>query len=140
MIGNPNYARYRPQPYRRRMPIFWWLGKAPYTKFIVRELTSLGVAYAVLMLLALAGAAAHGPEAFDAVLAWLRRPWAVGVNVLALLALLFHTVTWLNLAPKALVLKLGRRRLPDRVVLAAHYAAWIAASALVVWGLLGAAR
>jgi fumarate reductase subunit C len=50
-----------------------------------------------------------------------------------LLALLFHTVTWLNLAPKAIVLHLGGRRLPDAAVLAAHYAAWLVVSAAVVW-------
>lgn len=126
--------------YRRRMPIFWWLRKAAYTKFIVRELTSLAVAYSAMLLLVFAGAAARGPEAFDAVGAWLGRPWVVAVNLLALLALLFHSVTWLNLAPKALVLKVGRRRLSDRAVIAAHYLAWIVASALVVWGLVGALR
>lgn len=140
MTRNPTYTRYHPTPYRRRMPIFWWLGKAAYTKFIVRELTSLAVAYGAVLLLLLAGTAARGPEAYEAVLGWLRRPWVVGVNLLAMLALLFHTVTWLNLAPKALVAKVGGRRLSDRMVIAAHYVAWIAASALVVWGLLGAFR
>lgn len=140
MITNPKYAPYRPRAYRRRMPIFWWLGKAPYTKFIVRELTSLAVAYGALLLLLLAGSAARGPEAFDSILAWLGRPWVVAVNLLAFLAILFHTVTWLNLAPKALVLKAGGKRVPDRAVLAAHYVAWAVASGLVVWSLLGAAR
>lgn len=145
MIANPQrknsqYTRYRPQPYLRRMPIFWWLRKAAYTKFIVRELTSLAVAYGAVLLLILAGSAARGPEAFDGVVAWLGRPWVVVVNLLALLALLFHTVTWFNLAPKALVLKLGRRRVPDRALIAAHYLAWIVASILVVWALLGAFR
>jgi fumarate reductase subunit C len=139
-MSRPKYLPYRPAPYQRRMPIFWWLGKGAYTKFIVRELTSLGVAYTALLLLALAWSLGRGAESYQALLNWLARPWVLALNILAFLALLFHTVTWLNLAPKALVLKVGGRRLSDRAVIAAHYLAWIAASALVVWGLGGAAR
>ena len=37
---NPKYRLYHPKWYRSRIPIFWWLGKLSYTKFIGRELTS----------------------------------------------------------------------------------------------------
>ena len=63
----------------------------------------------------------------------LRSPVVLMLHGVVLLSLLFHSVTWLNLAPRALVLHLGRRRVPDAAVLAAHYAAWLAATALVVW-------
>ena len=55
------------------------------------------------------------------------------VKLVMLALLLFHSVTWFNLAPKALVVRLGRRRIPDALVLSGHYAAWLAATALVIW-------
>jgi fumarate reductase subunit C len=119
------------------MPIFWWLGKAAYVRFIVRELTSLAVAYASLFLLTLVLALGRGSAAYDALIAWCSRPWVIAFHGLVLLALLFHTVTWLGLAPKALVVRLGGRRVPDGGVVAAHYLAWAVASALVVYLLWG---
>lgn len=117
------------------MPIFWWLGRAAYTKFVARELTSVAVAYGVVLLMAWSWSVGRGPETYAAFLGWLSRPWMVGLHVLVFLALLFHTVTWLGLAPKALVLRLGGRRVPGRVVMLAHYVLWIATSLLIVWAL-----
>jgi len=68
--------------------------------------------------------------------AWLRSPVVAGLHGALLLALLFHTLTWLHLAPRAMVVRLGGRRVPDTVVLAGHYAAWLGASAFVAWALL----
>lgn len=130
--GNPRYTPYHPKWYRRRMPIFWWLGRLSYTRFITRELTSLAVAYTALFLLVALWTLARGEAAWTELLGRLRHPGWLAFHGLVLLSLLFHTVTWLGLAPKALVLRVGRRRLPDGAVLAAHYLAWAAASALVL--------
>ncbi len=134
---NPEYKLYRPRWYRQRLPIFWWLRRPAYTKFISRELTSVFVAYTALLLLLQVLMLLRGAEAYAAFTDWLARPWVVGLHLFVLLVLLFHSVTWLNLAPKALVLKLGRRRVPDGAVLLGHYAAWLGASALVAWLVLG---
>ncbi len=122
------------------MPIFWWLGKLPYTKFIGRELTSLAVAYTAVLILALVAAVARGEAAFAHFVAVLARPGIVAFHLLVAAALLFHSVTWLNLAPRALVVRIGRRRLADRWVLAAHYLAWVAVTAAVAWLVAGRLR
>lgn len=132
----PRYTPYHPRWHRRRMPIFWWLGKASYMRFIVRELTSLAVAATAIELLVLMVVLDRGEAAFSRYLAWLARPGVLALHGVVLAGLLFHTVTWLNLAPKALVIDIGGRRLPDRVVAGAHYLAWAAASAAVVAYLL----
>ena len=133
---NRDYKLYHPRWHRERMPIFWWLGKLSYTKFIVRELTSLAVGYAALLLLIQIWALSRGKDVYARFFEWLQSPFVVIVNSLAFLALLFHAITWLNLAPKALVVRVGGRRVPDQVVLVAHYLGWIAASGLVVWYLV----
>ena len=129
---NPNYELYHPRWHRRRVPIFWWLGKLCYIKFITRELTSLAVAYAAVLLLVQIRVLSLGAEAYDRFLEILSSPVVIVLNVLVLLFLVFHTVTWLNLAPKALVVKLGRKRISDAAVIAGHYLAWLAATALLV--------
>ncbi|PYO57020.1 MAG: fumarate reductase subunit C, partial [Candidatus Rokuibacteriota bacterium] len=44
--------------------------------------------------------------------------------------------TWFNLTPKAMVVRLGGKRVPDWVILGSNYAAWLVLSALVAFGLL----
>ncbi len=130
---NPKYTPFHPQWHRARTPIFWWLGKPAYVKFITRELTSIPVAYTAVLLLAQVWVLSQGEQAYESFLTVLRSPAAIAVHALVLLGLLFHTITWLNLAPKALVVSIGGRRVPDAAIAIAHYAAWLAASALVVW-------
>lgn len=133
---NPAYRPYHPKWHRERMPIFWWLRRVAYTRFILRELTSVAVAYAAVLLLVQVRALARGPDAYARFAAWLRAPVVTALHVVLLLALLFHTVTWLHLAPRAMVIRLGGRRVPDALVLAGHYAAWIAVTGFVTWVLL----
>lgn len=134
---NEGYKLYHPKWHRRRMPIFWWLRRLAYVKFISRELTSLAVLYTAVLLAAQIWALSQGEESYKRFGELLSRPLVVAVNGVVLVGLLFHTVTWLGLAPRALVVRLGHRRLPNGAVLAAHYFAWIAVSALIVWGLVG---
>jgi fumarate reductase subunit C len=134
---NPNYKLHHPKWHRPRTPIFWWLEKLRFTKFILRELTSLAVCYAVVLLLLQIAALSRGSEAHEEFLAFLQRPPILAVNVLVLLGLLFHTVTWLNLAPRALVLRFGPHRVPASAILAGHYLAWLAVTVVIVWGLVG---
>lgn len=133
---NPAYRRHHPKWHRARMPIFWWLRKWSYFRFIARELTSLFVAYAAVLLLVELRAVGAGPEALARFTAWLRSPPVAALHVVVLLALLFHTLTWLHLAPRAMVVRLGSRRVPDVAVLMGHYGGWLAASGLVAWVLL----
>lgn len=134
---NPSYKLYHPKWFRARMPIFWWVERLSYIKFITRELTSVAVGYSAVLLVLQVWALGRGEQAYGRFVAFLQSPPALILHALVFAALLFHAVTWLNLAPKALVLRMGNRRVPDGVVLAAHYLGWLAASALVVWFLLG---
>jgi fumarate reductase subunit C len=109
-----------------------------YTKFITRELTSLAVGYAAVLVVVQLWVMSRGPAAYERFLTILASPAVVAFHILVFLLILFHTVTWLNLAPQALVVRLGGRRVPDRVVLAGHYVAWLVATAVVagylLWG------
>ena len=132
-MTNPKYELYHPKPYRKRFPIFWWLERFAYVKFITRELTSVAVGYAAILLIAQVWFLSGGEQAYERFLSFLQSPAVLVLHGVVLLSLLFHTITWLNLAPKALVFHVGGKRLPDAAVLAGHYAAWLGATALLVW-------
>ena len=134
---NPDYRRHHPKWYRPRVPIFWWLTEWAYVKFIGREMTSVLVAYSAVMVLVLVVAVDRGEAAYSAFMEWLSSPAVVVLHVGVLLGALFHSITWLNLAPMALVAKIGGRRVPDVAVLLGHYAAWVACTAVVAWALIG---
>ena len=137
MSAAPRYTPYHPRWYRRRVSVWWWLESSAYTGFVVRELTSVFVALFALVLLWQLRALAQGPEVYARVLARLRTaPW-IAFHAIALLFVLFHSVTWFNLAPKAMVLRLGGKKVPDRLIQGMNYAAWLALSAAIAFILVG---
>ena len=131
MSAGAGYTPYHPRWYRRRVSVWWWLQSRSYTGFVLRELTSVFVALFALVLLWQIRALGQGPDAYARVLARLRSPLFVTVNALALAFVLFHAITWFNLAPKAMVVRLKGKRVPDLVVAGANYAAWVVLSAAV---------
>jgi fumarate reductase subunit C len=128
-----HYTPYHPKWYRRRLSVFWWLQKASYTWFVVRELTSVFVAYVAVLLILELRALAAGPEAHARFLARLGSTPLLVLDTVALLLVLFHAVTWFNLAPTAMVVRVGATRVPDWVIAAANYAAWLVLSVAVAW-------
>ena len=133
---NPEYRPYHPKWCRTKVPIFWWLWEWAYVKFICRALTSVLVAYSAVMLLVLVVAVDRGEAAYLSFVDWRSRPAVVVFHVGVLMGVLFHTITWLNLAPMAIVAKVGGRRVPNVAVLLGHYAAWVVCSTVVVWALI----
>ena len=131
MSASAGYTPYHPRWYRRRVSVWWWLESRSYTGFVLRELTSVFVALFAVLLLWQIRALAHGPDAYARVLARLRSPLFVTLNALALAFVLFHSITWFNLAPKAMVVRLKGKRVPDLLVAGANYAAWVVLSAAV---------
>lgn len=119
--------------YRRPVSLLWWTRKRSYFLFVMRELSSLFVAWMVFYLLLLVRAVSRGEAAYEDYLDWAASPWVVALNVVAFLFLLLHTATWFNLTPQAMDLRLGGRRVPGLVIIAAQWAGLALVSAFVVW-------
>ncbi len=132
------YTEYHPRWYRPRVSTWWWLGRWSYLKFILREISSVFVAWFVVILLLQTRALSRGPQAYSEFEAWLRSPLVLLLNSVSFFFVLFHTVTWFNLAPRAMVVRLRGKRLPDLWIAAANYIAWAAVSVIVAWFLLRA--
>lgn len=130
------YRQYHPKWHRTRVSTLWWSRKWPYLKFMLRELSSVFVAFYVVILLLQLHALRGGPETYQEFQIWLKNPLLVMLNAISFLFVVFHAVTWFNLTPKAMVVRFRGRRLPNPLVAAPNYAAWLAVSALIVFLLL----
>jgi fumarate reductase subunit C len=60
----------------------------------------------------------------------------LALNTISLGFVVFHAVTWFNLAPKAMAIRVRGKRLPGVAVAAPNYVVWVAISAAVAWILL----
>ena len=136
MSAGPHYTLYHPRWYRRRVSVWWWLHNRSYTVFVLREITSVFVALFAVVYLWQLHALTQGPDAYAKFLARLQTPPFLVLNVVAFLFVLFHAVTWLNLTPKAMVVRLGGKRVPDWAILGLNYGAWVVLSAAVAFVLL----
>src|SRR5207302_5082214 len=119
--------------YVRKVPRTWWLRTGPFRRFAAREITSMFAAIFSVLLLLFLFALSRGPRAYQGFLRWLKLPGVMALFAVILVALLYHTATWFRLSTHILVVRLGRRVVSPAVVGAAMVAAWLAASALVLY-------
>jgi fumarate reductase subunit C len=127
------YTDYHHRWLRRPVSTYWWLEKPAYLAFILRESSCMFVAWVVIYLLRLIRAVGAGEPAYQQFLAWSATPRILVLNLVAFVFVTFHAVTFFQAAPQAMVVHVGGRRVPSRLVLLGHYAAWLAVSAVIGW-------
>ena len=66
-----------------------------------------------------------------------RNPAMIVVNVVALAFVLLHAVTFANLTPRAMVVRLRGRTVPSRAILAGVYLGWLVVTAFLAWLVVG---
>jgi succinate dehydrogenase subunit C len=119
--------------YRPRVSTWWWTRKRSYFVFVMRELSSIFIAWFVVYLLLFVYAVGQGEAAYRRFLDWASAPGVVGVNVLALIFVLLHTVTWFNLTPQAMDVRLDGRKVPGFQIIAGQYSGLVAVSLFILW-------
>ena len=90
------------------MSIWWWTSKRTYFVFVMRELSSIFVAWFVLYLLLLSARSATARRRTTTSSTGRRHPWLVALNIVAFAFVLLHTVTWFMLTPQAMVAERAR--------------------------------
>jgi fumarate reductase subunit C len=118
------------------MSTYWWLGRWPYVKFILRELSSVFVAWFVIYLLVMAYMVSRGESGYHDFLRLSANPIVLTVNVIAFFFITFHALTWFAVAPQAIVAHIGTKKVPPILIAASHYGAWVVVSAALFWLLL----
>lgn len=128
-----NPTEYIPKSYHTRVSTYWWLARWPYLKFILRELSSVFVAWVVVVTLLQIRALVRGPADYAEFQQWLRNPFVLTLHAVSFLFVLFHAITWFNLASRAMTVRVRGKRLPGLAIAAPNYGAWVVLSAAVAW-------
>jgi succinate dehydrogenase subunit C len=137
MTDQHPHTEFHPRWYRAPVSTYWWMGSWRYLKFILRELSSVAVAWFVALTLLQLRALLQGAEAYARFAHRLAAPGMIATNAIAFCFILLHTITWFNLAPRATPVRMRGKRVPEFLVAAPNYALWVAASVIVGWLILG---
>src|SRR5260370_12559608 len=97
--GAPGYTLNHPRWYRTPVSTYWWLGQWTYLKFVLRELTSIFVAFFVVITLLQLRALSHGPQAYADFQKRLKNAAVIALNAFRFSFVVFPTVTWFALPP-----------------------------------------
>ena len=130
------YSENHPRSYRKPLSTFWWLGQWSFFTFMLREISSVFVAFFVVMTLLQIRALSQGREAYANFQVCLQSPVLLALHVLSFCFVLFHTITWFNLTPRAMAVRVRGKRIPDFLVTAPNYVAWLVISGILAWLLL----
>ena len=149
-----------PVTYRQPVSRLWWLKKRTYFMFVMRELSSVFVAWFAVFLMIMVYAIGRGEAAYQNFMNWAASPVVIVINIVALAFAILHTVTWFALTPQAMVVRSprgGRQvpamkevrvagryvpaatvirvggRIPAGLVVASQWAGLIVVSAFIVW-------
>jgi fumarate reductase subunit C len=119
--------------YRPRISTWWWTRKRSYVVFVLRELSSIFVAWFVVFLLLFLWAVSRGEAAYRSFIDWAASPWVIALNVIALAFVLLHTVTWFSLTPQAMEVRVEGHKVPAFHILAGQYTGLVLVSGFVAW-------
>ncbi|MCQ9325436.1 MULTISPECIES: hypothetical protein [Neisseria] len=120
------------KPYTAKQPANWYMQNRFFKLYMLRELTSVPVAFAALNLFcglaSLAGS-------FDAWAGWVEMqtsPLVVLFNLLAVAAACFNSKTWFEAVPKAMPIQKGEKFVPAAVLVKASWGAFAAVFVVLV--------
>ena len=128
------------QPYVRPMSkTTWYMRNGRYKVYMLREMTSfLVVFYSFLTIFAVVVLATNTPDRWNEFLASQQSTTMIIFHGLALLYFLFfQTFPWFKLAPKAMPVYMGEKKLADYYIIIGHYVVWAVLSVFIFW-LVGA--
>lgn len=131
--SRPAYTLNHPRWYRKRVSTYWWLQRWEYLRFVLREVSSVFVAFFVVTTLVQLYVLSRGPEAYAGFQNWLKNPFVIALNVVSFFFVVFHSITWFNLSARAMVVRIGGKRVPGTLISSSNYAAWLVVSAVIAW-------
>lgn len=122
-----------PRPLERRLGWAWIAASPRYVQVFLREASSVFIAaYLVLVVLLLFMAGRPDPADYRAFLDFSWNPGMVVFHGVAAAAALWHTVTWFNLTPKAMDIRIRGWKVPAFLIVAPQLGAFAVISGLVI--------
>ena len=117
---------------RRVLGSRWWLKRRSYFMIFLRELTAVFiVAYLVIMLIGLARLG-DGVEPYEAFQNMARSPIMVILSLIIFLFTLFHSITFINLIPRGMALRIGEERVHPAFISGPGYIGLVVVTTIVL--------
>jgi fumarate reductase subunit C len=121
------------RPYKRPMSAAWWTKNTHYTLFMLRELTSVFIWAFLIFYLVQLSRLGEGTESYLALRDERASFGWILFHVVALIAAVYHTFTFFNVSPQAIVVRLGEEKVPPGFIVGPQYAAWLTISVFIAW-------
>jgi len=134
----PPYTLNHPRWYRKRVSTYWWLQRWEYLRFVLREISSVFVAWFVVLTIVQIYAASRGSDAYSEFLDFLKNPFVIAFNLISFLFVVYHSITWFNLSARAMSIRVGGKKVPGFMISGPNFVAWLIISAVIGWLLLRA--
>ena len=115
--------------FKRVMPNTWWMKRASYFWFMVRELSSVFVALYAIFLILQVRAVAHGADSYNAWSSVFHSGGMMLLHGIMLLLILYHMVTWFRISGRIF----GFGSLTPGGVVAANYILWAVVTVAVIF-------
>jgi len=132
------YTLNHPRWYRKRVSTYWWLQRWEYLRFVLREISSVFVAWFVVLTLMQIYSASRGPNAYGDFLDFLKNPFIIAFNIISFLFVVYHSITWFNLSARAMSIRVGGKKVPGFMISGPNFVAWFVISAVIAWLLMRA--
>ena len=132
------YTLNHPRWYRKRVSTYWWLQRWEYLRFVLREISSVFIAWFVVLTLLQIYSASRGPNAYGDFLEFLKNPFVVALNIISFFFVVYHSITWFNLSARAMSIRVGGKKVPGFMISGPNFVAWLIISAVIGWLLLRA--
>jgi len=122
---------YKPEPSKSG----WWLKRPRYIRYMMREMSAAFIGVYVLLLIAGLYKLSQGEGAYDAFTAMAEGPVGLTFAIIAIIFAIYHTYTWFQVAPRAMPLMFGTKRVPGVIIVAAHWLGFVIVSG-ALWHLV----
>lgn len=125
--------------YKTELSRTWWLKNPAFKAYMLREATVLPLVFFILCMLAGIHSLGSGEQAWLNWLAVMRNPLVLLLNLLALVASLYHAATFFVLFPRVMPIRIGANKVPDRLIVAGQWAGVAGVFVLagwIFWGVL----
>ncbi|HET7108935.1 MAG TPA: hypothetical protein VFI38_19130 [Candidatus Acidoferrum sp.] len=136
--ATPPYTLNHPRWYRKRVSTYWWLQRWEYLRFVLREISSVFIAWFVVLTLVQIYSASQGPNAYGDFLDFLKNPFVVAMNIVSFFFVVYHSITWFNLSARAISIRVGGKKVPGFMISGPNFVAWFVISGVIAWLLLRA--
>ncbi|HTA58348.1 MAG TPA: hypothetical protein VK805_09350 [Candidatus Baltobacteraceae bacterium] len=130
------YTLNHPRWYRKRVSTYWWLQRWEYLRFVLREISSVFIAWFVVLTLLQIYSASRGPNAYGDFLEFLKNPFVVALNIISFFFVVYHSITWFNLSARAMSIRVGGKKVPGFLISGPNFVAWFVISGVIAWLLL----